>query len=98
MSAFAAETEFARIRLIIRGRVQGVGFRFAARDEAKNRALAGWVRNLSNGDVEIVAEGRRRDLQALVAWAHLGPSYARVDEVSEQWSVASRAFTGFEIR
>jgi len=55
----SAETGRARIRLIISGRVQGVGFRFSAYDEAKELALAGFVRNLHSGEVEIVAEGRR---------------------------------------
>ena len=53
----------ARLRLLVHGRVQGVFFRQAAADEARQLGLRGWVRNLANGDVEIVAEGPRRELK-----------------------------------
>ena len=88
----------ARLHLIISGRVQGVGFRFSAYDEAKDLALAGWVRNLPNGDVEILAEGSRENLQMLAAWAHLGPPSARVTKVREESSDYTGEFTEFRIR
>lgn len=90
--------ELARLHLIISGRVQGVGFRFSAYDEARELALAGWVRNLPNGDVEIVAEGSRKNLQMLAAWAHQGPPSAHVTEVREEWSDYIGEFTEFRIR
>jgi acylphosphatase len=86
------------LHLIVRGRVQGVGFRFAAYDEAKDLALAGWVRNLASGDVEIVAEGSRENLQMLAAWAHQGPPSARVTGVREEWSDFTREFNEFRVR
>lgn len=92
------ETARARVRLIIRGRVQGVGFRFSALDEAKDLALAGWVRNLAGGEVEIVAEGRREKLRMLVAWAHRGPSSAHVADVREEWLDFTGEFAEFRIR
>jgi acylphosphatase len=92
------ETGRARLHLIVRGRVQGVGFRFAAYDEAKDLALAGWVRNLATGDVEIVAEGSRENLQMLAAWAHQGPPSARVTGVREEWSDFTREFNEFRVR
>ena len=88
----------ARLHLIISGRVQGVGFRFSAYDEAKDLALAGWVRNLPNGDVEIVAQGSRENLQMLAAWAHLGPPSAHVTQVREDWLDSTGEFTDFRIR
>jgi acylphosphatase len=88
----------ARLHLIISGRVQGVGFRFAAYDEAKQLALAGWVRNMSGGEVEIVAEGSRENLQMLAAWAHLGPPSAHVTAVREEWLDFTGEFTDFRIR
>ena len=92
------QKERARLHLVISGRVQGVGFRFSAYDEAKELALAGYVRNLPNGDVEIVAEGSREKLQMLAAWAHLGPPSAHVTAVREEWSDSTGEFTDFRIR
>jgi acylphosphatase len=86
------------LHLVISGRVQGVGFRFSAYDEAKDLALAGWVRNLPNGDVEIIAEGSRENLQMLAAWAHLGPPSAHITEVREDWAGFTGEFTEFRIR
>jgi len=90
--------ERARLHLVIRGRVQGVGFRFSAYDEAKELGLAGWVCNLPNGDVEIVAEGSRENLQMLAAWAHLGPPSAHVTDLREEWSDFTGEFKDFQIR
>jgi acylphosphatase len=91
-------SERARLHLIVSGRVQGVGFRFSAYDEAKQLALAGWVRNLPGGEVEIVAEGSRENLQMLAAWAHLGPPSAHVTAVREEWLDFTGEFTDFRIR
>ena len=85
------------MHLIVSGRVQGVGFRFSAYDEAKELALAGWVRNLAGGEVEIVAEGSRENLQMLAAWAHLGPPSAHVTEVCEDWLDFTGEFIEFRI-
>jgi acylphosphatase len=92
------QKERARLHLVISGRVQGVGFRFSAYGEAKELALAGYVRNLPKGDVEIVAEGSRENLQLLAAWAHLGPPSAHVTAVREEWSDSTGEFTDFRIR
>src|SRR5258708_1181722 len=98
MSDKATETRVARIRLMIRGRVQGVGFRFAACEQAKNLAVAGWVRNLPGREVEIGAEGERKNLEMLAEWGHRGPTYAVVDEVSIEWSPFSGDLKSFAIR
>ncbi len=88
----------ARLHLIVDGRVQGVGFRFSAYDKAKEFALAGWVRNLGSGEVEIVAEGKQENLQMLAAWAHQGPPSAHVTQVREEWLDFTGEFTDFRIR
>jgi acylphosphatase len=92
------KTGRARLHLIVSGRVQGVGFRFSAYDEAKDLSLAGWVRNLVGGEVEIVAEGKQEALRMLAAWAHLGPPSAHVTEVREDWRDFTGEFTEFRIR
>jgi acylphosphatase len=76
----------AQVRIVVNGRVQGVGFRFATAQEARALGLSGWVRNLPDGRVKIQAEGPRRNLEMLAAWAHQGPPAARVTEVEVEWS------------
>jgi acylphosphatase len=69
-------------RLTISGRVQGVGFRFALADEARERKLGGWVRNRRDGTVEALVAGPEADVEALIAWARRGPPAAQVTGVS----------------
>ena len=57
------EPDLARLRMLVHGRVQGVFFRHAAAEQARELGLRGWVKNLPGGDVEIVAEGPRRELK-----------------------------------
>jgi acylphosphatase len=77
-----------RVRLIIRGRVQGVWFRESTRREAVSLGVTGWVRNLPDGSVEAVVEGPEDRVRRLVSWCHKGPPAAvvsRVDETQESW-------------
>ena len=71
-----------RYRVLISGRVQGVFFRDACRRVARDHGVAGWVRNLPDGQVEAVFEGRPEDVDRLVAWARRGPSRAAVADVA----------------
>lgn len=68
-------------RYVITGRVQGVGFRFFARDAAAREGLCGWVRNMDDGSVEIEAEGDSEALQRFEMAIRRGPRSARVDDV-----------------
>jgi acylphosphatase len=88
----------ARVWLRIQGRVQGVGFRFSAVDEARRLSLTGWVRNTHAGHVELVAEGPERQLQRLVFWCHTGPPGSLVTDVEQQWLPYAGEFDGFRIR
>ncbi len=92
------QNERARLHLRIKGRVQGVGFRFSAVDEAARLGLMGWVRNTADGDVELVAEGASHRLQRLSTWAHAGPPGALVTDVEEQWLPYAGEFGDFRIR
>jgi acylphosphatase len=87
----------AQVRLVIYGRVQGVGFRFATAHEARSLGLTGCVRNQANGSVEVRAEGERGRLGMLVAWAHQGPRAARVTRVEEEWSEYEGKWDDFEV-
>ena len=88
-------TDVTALRLIIRGRVQGVGFRYAFADEARSRKLRGWVRNRRDGAVEAIVAGGPMDVDAMVAWSRRGPPAARVTEV--ETTAAEGEFSGFEI-
>jgi len=92
------QTQQARVWLRITGRVQGVGFRYSAMDEARRLAVTGWVRNTHDSAVELVAEGARQQLQQLVAWCHVGPRGALVTDVEARWLEPRGDFGGFQIR
>lgn len=70
-------------RWLIAGRVQGVGFRWSTYREANGTGLAGWVRNLPDGRVEVVAKGAELALQQLDAFLRTGPPGARVENVEK---------------
>jgi acylphosphatase len=84
-------------RWIVRGTVQGVGFRLFALREASRLGLAGWVRNLDSGEVEVCAQGPAEALTELAAALHKGPSAAEVRGVEEQ-EAAPQSLTGFSVR
>jgi len=87
-----------RLRAIVHGRVQGVSFRYYTNEQADNLGLVGYVRNLWDRTVEVVAEGPERDLQDLLSWLHKGPGMARVTRVDAQWLPATGQFHDFEVR
>lgn len=80
-----SETRYYRVQ----GTVQGVGFRAATRDTAQRLSLVGWVRNRSDGNVELSAKGPARALDALETWLQDGPSAASVVSVSRDDASAS---------
>jgi len=87
-----------QFNLLISGQVQGVGYRISARNVAEGLNLTGWVRNIADGGVEIMAEGDIEPLEQLVAWAKNGPTYAQVYDVEIKQLSATGEFTGFFIR
>ncbi len=87
-----------RLHAVISGRVQGVGFRFFAVREAERRGLTGWVRNLHEDQVEVVAEGSSAQLQDFLAALKQGPPLAWVAGVTVEWLEATGEFIGFGAR
>jgi acylphosphatase len=71
-------------RLLIEGRVQGVGFRWSFMEQMRQLKLDGWVRNREDGSVEAQISGPVEAVDILTAWAHHGPPWARVDRVDCQ--------------
>ena len=87
-----------RKRVRVSGRVQGVYFRASTQQQARALDLVGWVRNTSDGAVELEAEGPVAAVEALVAWCRRGPPVARVDDVVEEPIEALSSESGFSIR
>ena len=93
-----AETEAAALRAVVRGRVQGVGFRQFVEWRARRLGLTGWVRNLPDGaSVEVAAEGPRTALEELLRALREGPRLSRVDAVEAEWGAPTGRYRGFEI-
>ncbi|HVX07932.1 acylphosphatase [Humibacter sp.] len=89
--------EITRKHLLVRGRVQGVGFRYTCAAVARSASVRGWIRNLPDGTVEAVAEGARDDVAGVVEWCRKGPDGASVFSVDVEEEVP-QGLTGFEIR
>jgi acylphosphatase len=91
-----------RVRLLVEGRVQGVGYRFFAARAARELGLRGWVRNLPDGRVEAEATGEPPALEAFAARLREGPSHGKVDAVERHDLDAGEGVgeeeRGFEIR
>lgn len=91
------ESSFKSVRVLISGRVQGVGYRFWTQQEARRLGLCGWVRNRSDDRVEAVFEGDAATVDRMVRSCRQGPAAARVDDVTLEEGV-HQGLQGFEIR
>lgn len=85
------------VHVIVRGQVQGVGYRLETRAQARRIGVAGWVRNLTDGSVEAHLEGEPGAVEALLAWMEHGPPGAVVESLDTSAAEPTGA-TGFEIR
>lgn len=83
-----------RLTAIVSGHVQGVGFRAFVRRQAVDMAIAGYAENLPDGRVEVVAEGRRDDLELLLVRLRVGPTHAAVSGIETEWKEAG-GLSGF---
>lgn len=92
-----ASTDMLCLRVLISGRVQGVGYRYFTQKQALELGLGGWVRNLADGRVEAMVEGKRLQVEAIVQWCHTGPIAAKVDEIEIEEQPLQR-FEQFSIR
>lgn len=86
------------VHVIVTGRVQGVNYRWALREQARARGVRGWVRNRPDGSVEAVLQGPEADVNAILAWMQRGPPGAAVAEVRVQPTEPQERYTGFSIR
>jgi len=89
--------EERRAHVWIRGRVQGVFFRHYTQEEALRRGLRGWVRNLPDGRVEAVFQGKEEDIEGMILWCHRGPPLAFVRDVEVSWEEPDPDLKGFRV-
>ncbi len=88
--------EITAAQITVTGRVQGVFFRASAMEAALSLGLAGWVRNLPDGSVEVYAEGGKSLVMEMIEWCRQGPPLAAVSGVDVRW-VAARGIEGFKV-
>ncbi|MFQ3318570.1 MAG: acylphosphatase [Natronomonas sp.] len=86
-----------RVHVFVSGRVQGVYYRANTREAARERGVGGWVRNLDDGRVEAVFEGKEAAVDGMVEWCHTGSPQARVEDVEVEYGTPD-GHSGFEIR
>jgi len=87
-----------QLKITVKGRVQGVFFRSETRELARRLGLKGYVRNLGNGDVEVVAQGEEKELAELIGFCNRGPPAAEVDKVDVKKQELKERFVEFGIR
>ena len=87
-----------RVHVLYAGRVQGVGFRMTAEETAHSFGVAGWVKNLRTGQVELVAEAEEETLKRFLEAIRAGPMRNFITTAEIAWSSASETFSEFEIR
>lgn len=97
MSRSEPDSDIARARVTIAGRVQGVYYRASAEREARAAGLSGWVRNGHDGSVEAEFEGPRAEVDAMIAWCRVGPARALVTDVDVEW-LTPTGERGFGVR
>lgn len=85
-----------QVRILVSGRVQGVFFRSRTKDVADKLGVTGWVRNLPDGRVEVLAAGEKHLLDQLISWCKKGPIFAEVRKVKVDWQAPKEFFDNFE--
>ena len=87
-----------RIHVYISGRVQGVAFRWVTDDGARQLGVVGWVRNLRDGRVEVLAEAEEPTLKEFIEFLKRGPRHAKVTDIDIEWLEATGEFKRFDVR
>jgi len=90
--------KITRKHVFVKGKVQGVGYRWNARSHANELGLTGWVRNLPDRRVELCFQGEQRAVNEMEDWCRTGSSYFRVTDISVSEEAPVEGETGFEIR
>lgn len=92
-----SQTEVIRAHVFVSGTVQGVGYRYSTYNQAKHLGINGWVRNLPDGRVEAVFEGKKAEVEQILSWCHQGSRSAEVKNVAIEYEPL-QGLTSFEIK
>ena len=92
------DSDLQRAHVLVSGQVQGVFFRDSTRQKAEELGLAGWVRNMPDGQVEALFEGPAEKVEEIVRWCKEGPQRASVENVDTDFESAGGDLEGFEVR
>lgn len=87
-----------RCCIYVSGRVQGVSFRSFTKEHAETLGLGGFVKNLEDGRVEVIVEGREDKIERLIEKIKQGPPRAKIDDISITWEEARGDFRGFDAK
>ena len=87
----------ARVHVLFKGRVQGVGFRYTAERVAQEAGVTGWVRNLPTGDVEAVAEGTKKRLETFLEKMKTSEVGRHITKTAVEWQAARNEFKDFRV-
>lgn len=98
MPEIATNASIQRLHAFVRGRVQGVSFRYYTALEAEKLGLVGWVRNNRDGSVETIVEGKNARLRDFVEFLNTGSPQATVSEVKASWHEATGSLKQFYIQ
>jgi len=94
----AENNQLQRVHVVVKGRVQGVGFRAHVQYSARQVGVTGWVRNVGYDTVEAVGEGERGKLERFVQVVKTGPVGSQVDEADVEWQNATGEWSDFQMR
>ena len=86
-----------QVHLIISGKVQGVFYRASCQKIAIQYDLKGWVKNLSTGQVEVLAQGKKEEIEKFINWCKKGPPHAIVNDLEIKWQPLNHDYNTFEI-
>lgn len=92
------DSNISQLHTVVEGRVQGVGFRYFVLAKAQQLNITGWVRNTPEGDVEVLGEGNREELEELLSALRKGPRSAFVTNIQEKWGTPTGEFQNFNVR
>ena len=88
---------FSEIYCIVKGKVQGVGYRYSIEQHATTRGLSGWVRNRNDGSVEVLIQGTPDDLKECIEVINQGSPLSAVESVAVDWRTPETQFTEFKV-